>query len=110
MARVVSRWRDVQGRKAKISLAVGKTLGFPPSILIPPSAWADRALHPPALLSRSPALCTHIAPGFLKENTLYLHKENWELLPAHWFAPSSMADGPGTGAGEPGRLETEHHP
>lgn len=97
MVRVASGWMDVQGRKAEISLALGKTLGFPPSTLIPPPAWADRALHPPVLLPHSPALCTHTAPGFQKENTLlYLHRENWELLPARWFAPLSMADGPGS--------------
>lgn len=59
-------------------------------------AWADRVY---TLLSccLTAQLCTHIAPRFQKENTLlYLHKENWELLPAHWFAPFSVADGPGS--------------
>lgn len=97
MVRVVSGWMDVHGRKAEISLALGKPLGFPPSTLIPPAAGADRALRPRVLLPHSSAFCTHIAPGFQKENTLlYLHKENWELLPAHWFAPFSMADGTGS--------------
>lgn len=106
---------DAQGRKAEISLALGKNPCLPTQHPDSSPCVGWQALQPPVLLLHSLALCTHIAPGFQKENTLpYLHKENWELLPAHWFAPFSMADGPGSShpwhrSRWAGRLETKHH-
>lgn len=103
---------DGWGRKAEISLAWGKPLGFPPSTLLPPRARG--ALRPPVPLARSKALCTSISPRFQRESALpYFHKEDWKLPPnppIHFFLRGRwpwLRPPVAHGAGEPGGLETE---
>lgn len=112
-------WVDIcPRRKAEISFfpkALGKTLVFPTSTLIPPPAWADRALH---LLSccLTAQLSAHILLPDFREKTLcfiYIKRTGSFSQPTGLLlSPWQMALAPatrGTGAGEPGRLETEHH-
>lgn len=99
---------DAQGRKAEISLALGKTLVFLPSTLIPPPAWADRLCN---LLSCCfiAWLSAHILlPDFRKKTLclIYIKRTGSYSQPTGLLlSPWQMALAPatrGTGAGELG--------